>query len=497
MTLSSRLQLPDRKQLALALASGLLYVFGLAPWDFWPISLLSVIVLFTLLSDQPAIKAGWLGWAWGTGMWLSGAAWLWVSIYEFGSTSAPTASLMLLAVAVIMGFATALQSLLWRSLGEQRWPILGFTALWVVFEWLRSWVLTGFPWLYLGYGFLDTSLAGFAPIGGVFMVSALALLSALLVARMRPISWVIVGLIWLGGATLRQHAFTHPLGTPISVSIVQGNIPQDDKWQENEQDAIIKIYRNLSRSEWGRDIILWPEAAITKFFDDAAADLLDLDTKAIQQHSTLITGIPYVSEDGPPYRYYNSIIALGMGRGLYEKQRLVPFGEYIPFEQELRGLMPFFNLPMSSFSWGSEHQQPLQAGLLRVQGSICYEIAYPSLIQHQAAQADLFVIISNDAWFGGSHGPWQHFEMVRMRALENGRYFLSGTNNGISAIVDPSGKVVRQAPQFQATVLRGTIRAMTGLTPWTVWGNKLVLIPCFTILILLAYRARHQRRARS
>ncbi len=497
MSLAQRLQIPEPKKLGLALVSGLFYVLGLAPWDFWPISLLSVVALYTLLAEQPPAQAGWLGWAWGTGMWLSGAAWLWVSIHEFGSTSAPVASAMLLVVAVIMGFSTALQSLLWRSLGKQRWPILGFTALWVVFEWLRSWVLTGFPWLYLGYGFLDTSLAGFAPVGGVFMVSALALMSALLVMRMRPTGWVIVGLIWLGGSTLRHHAFTYAWGPTISVSIVQGNIPQDEKWQDTEQDAIIKIYRDLSRNEWGRDIVLWPEAAITKFYDDAAADLLDLDTQAAKHHSTLITGIPYVSEDGPPYRYYNSIIALGNGRGLYEKQRLVPFGEYIPFEQELRGLMPFFNLPMSSFSWGPDKQQPLRAGLYRVQGSICYEIAYPALIQHQAAQADFFVIISNDAWFGGSHGPWQHFEMVRMRALENGRYFLSGTNNGVSAIVDPSGHVVREAPQFRATVLRGTIRAMTGLTPWTVWGNKLILIPSFTILALMAYRARLQRRLRS
>ncbi|NNM52624.1 MAG: apolipoprotein N-acyltransferase [Pseudomonadales bacterium] len=473
-------------RMLLGLLVGLLYCLGLAPWDYWIISLGSVWGFSRLLQKTTPQHAFWLGWAYGIGLWASGVSWLWVSIHEFGDTSSWLAALMVLLVAVVMGFMTAVQGLIYVAARINRSPVWGFAALWVLFEWLRSWVLTGFPWLYLGYGFIDTPLAGYAPIGGVFLVSAMACLGVLLLAAMKGRSAMLAAMIIVLGWGLQHHAYTHALGKPLTVSIIQGNIPQDTKWDESSQDSIIATYKKLSRQEWGRDIVLWPEAAITKFYDEATDDLIDLDSLASTHGSTLITGIPYVAPGGPPYYYYNAVIALGQGRGIYKKQRLVPFGEYVPFASVLRGLMPFFDLPMSGFSWGRLDQPPLQAGWIRVQPSICYEVAYPELLQYQARSAELLVTISNDAWFGGSHGPWQHFEMVRMRSLETGRYFLSGTNNGISAIVNPQGKVVSEAPQFRQAVLRGQVSAMVGLTPWLVVGNTLVIGLSLSILGVVA-----------
>ncbi len=482
--------LPAYRQLLLSLFAGLVFCLGLAPWGLWPLSLASVFSLWRLLAGRSPRPAFFIGWAYGIGLWGSGVSWLWVSIHEHGNTSGGLAALMVLFVALVMGLLSGLQASFYRRYCAQGEGVAGFVGSWVLFEWLRSWLFTGFPWLFLGDAMIDTPLAGYAACGGVFLVSGLACLCALLLAHPRPRQGLALLLIGLGGHLLYVHDFTHPQGPALSVSLVQGNIDQDSKWDVANEDAIIATYRRLSRSEWGRDIVLWPEAAITKFYDEAANDLQSLQERAQTRGSTLITGIPYAEPYGQDYIYFNTVIALGKGAGIYAKQRLVPFGEYVPFAALLRGLMPFFDLPMSGFTPGPAHQPPLRAGLWRVQPSICYEIAYPQLLQAQAASADLLVTVSNDAWFGNSHGPQQHFAMVRMRALESGRYFLSGTNNGVTAIVDPKGRVIARAPSFQAYVLRGQIHAMQGLTPWLVWGVKPTLL-----LALLACLLGRRRSA--
>lgn len=475
----------------LALLGGLVLPLSFAPFDWWPVGLLSTSLLISVLAGQSPRQSFRTGWAFGIGLWGSGVSWLWVSIHDHGDTSAWLAALMVLFVAVVMGLLSSLQTWTYTRLGLDRRPWLSFPALWVLFEWLRSWLFTGFPWLYVGYGYIDTPLAGFAPMGGVFLVSGLAVFTSVVLCwqlrHIRQPQWSLLAAVvifWTAGAALKGIAWTRSVGEAQSVSIVQGNIPQDVKWETAMQDKTIAIYRQLSASEWGRDIVLWPEAAITKFLHEALPDLEALDSTARRHHSALITGIPYVDPDGPPYRFYNSVLALGEGHGLYHKQRLVPFGEYIPFESLLRGAMPFFDLPMSSFSWGQKDQSPLLIKRLLVQPSICYEVAYPELLQAQASHADLLVTISNDAWFGASHGPHQHLEMVRMRALETGRYYLRGTNNGISAIIGPKGQILARAPQFTRTVLRGQVYAVHGLTPWLVVGNHLVLLICTIALML-------------
>ena len=289
--------------------------------------------------------------------------------------------------------------------------------------------------------------------------------------------------------------WTKPKGTPdLSVSLIQGNIPQDLKWLTEYQVETLKIYATLTSTEWGRDIVLWPESSIPMFQTDAVGFISEMVKMAKETNTTWVTGIPYKDEAAfdeandkyPPF--YNSVIALGAeAEGLYKKQRLVPFGEYIPFEG-LLDILP--NLAGSqeilSYSRGSDNQSPLRVRGHNLGAAVCYEVAYPDTTRKNAINTDFLLTISNDAWFGTSAGPLQHLQMVQMRALENGRWFMRATNTGVTAIIDHKGRIVKRAPQFERTVLRGDIQARVGNTPFMRFGNYPILI-VIALLLLLSY----------
>ncbi|MDH4041784.1 MAG: apolipoprotein N-acyltransferase, partial [Gammaproteobacteria bacterium] len=198
---------------------------------------------------------------------------------------------------------------------------------------------------------------------------------------------------------------------------------------------------------------------------------------------TLFVGAPYLAEQGDGY--FNSVIAVGQGEGVYHKQHLVPFGEYVPLERQLRGLIAFFDLPMSAFSSGPPDQPPLRAGAYRVAPFLCYEVVYPELVARSARNSDLLLTISNDSWFGKSIGPLQHLQMAQMRALENGRYMIRGTNNGVSAIIDQRGQIVARTDQFVEATLTGDVEVMLGNTPFGTFGVTPVIAGCGVALLLM------------
>jgi apolipoprotein N-acyltransferase len=187
---------------------------------------------------------------------------------------------------------------------------------------------------------------------------------------------------------------------------------------------------------------------------------------------------------------YNSVVGLGAGSGIYHKRRLVPFGEYLPLDSLLRGLINFFDLPMSDFSPGPNKAAMIRAGEYKLAPFLCYEIVYPDLVRASAAEADILLTISNDTWFGDSNGPLQHMEMARMRALENGRYLIRSTNNGVTAFVDYKGQVTQQLPQFTQDVLRGEVKVMQGTTPFTRFGHWPTLLLAFTLLFAVTLHTR-------
>ena len=478
----------------LAAAAGALITLSLAPFGFWPLGIVSCGLLAFLLKDLNPIQSAIRGWFYGLGMFGAGTSWVYVSIHTFGNAPIPLAAGLTVLFSMGLGLFIAIPLYLYgrfipnTPLGNT----LGFAAIWGLSEWLRSWLLTGFPWLFVGYGHLNSPLTGWAPVGGVMFISFIIALSGAVIAdaiRRKRITWPLVAptlALWLLGPLLNTVHWTSASDKEdISVALVQANIPQSIKWDRDQYWPTLKLYRHLSEPLWAKhDIIIWPEAAIPGYYQTAKPFLDQESAKAEQHDSTLITGLPtmQVNPDGQR-RFFNSIIALGDGQGLYHKQQLVPFGEYVPLESLLRGLIDFFDLPMSAFTAGGNDQSLLKAGNVSLSPSICYEVIYGDLVAHTVPEADILLTISNDAWFGESIGPLQHMEMAQMRALETGRYMIRATGNGISAIVDERGRILQRSQQFKREILEGKAQLRQGATPFAATGSLPFVLGCFALCL--------------
>ena len=484
-------QLPFLYPFLISLFSGAIFSFALAPYYYWWLALLSPALLYASLRHRSARQAFGIGWAYGFGLWFVGAFWLYTSIHVYGDTSAFLSVLMIIFMAFVMGLFTALQTWIYRRFFPE--TPLTFAPIWIFFEWAKTWIFTGFPWLFVGYAFTERFLDHYAPLFGVFGVSFVVILLACALVEIlnKRVFWIIPSLVLLFGAWAVSHLefVQEKAEKPLSVSLIQGNIPQDLKWLTEYQVKTLMIYANLSRTEWGQDLIVWPESSIPMFQTDIEPFLAAMNTQAKKTGTAWVTGIPYwdLSESDVEQHpmYYNSIMASGdESSGLYKKQRLVPFGEYIPLSGWLSWVLPALqNDPsMSGFSRGASTQKPLNIKNRHLGAAICYEVAYPNLTRRNASQSDYLVTVSNDAWFTGTAGPWQHLQMVQMRAKENGRWFIRATNTGVTAFIDHHGHIVKQAPIDKATVLRGELPAMQGetlymrLSDWPILGFSLFLL---------------------
>ncbi len=492
----------------IALAAGAITPLALAPFDLWLLALLSIALFYLGLRDLNPRQAAWRGWYYGFGLFAAGTSWVYVSIHDYGAASPALAAFLTLGFVAGLGLLLALAAWLWaRWLRRSEAPLadaLAFAALWLAQEAFRSWFLTGFPWLYAGYSQLDGPLAGLAPVGGVWLLSfVLALSAALLVnlaqlrARKAFLATAIVLLAapWVAGLVLKGHAWTTPAGEPLKVAAMQGNIEQNLKWDPAQLNAQLALYRDLSFSAEPTDLIIWPETAVPVLKAQAAGYLQVMQRFANERQAALITGVPIrqANARGEP-RYYNAVSVFGQGDGDYLKQKLVPFGEYVPLQEVLRGLIAFFNLPMSDFARGSPDQPLLQAKGYKIATFICYEVVYPEFAAGLAARSELLLTVSNDAWFGRSIGPLQHLQMAQMRALEAGRWMIRATNNGMTVLIDPFGRITEQLPQFEQGVLYGEVVPMQQLTPYLYWRGWPLLILC---TLLLAWALLAGRMART
>lgn len=487
---------------SLTLAAGALITLTLAPFDLWPLTFFACIILYLGLSQLSSSQAALRGWWFGLGMFASGTSWVYVSIHDYGSAAPPLA--LFLTVIFVAGLALflALFGWLWARFFRQNQHsisnALAFAALWVVIEAFRGWFLTGFPWLYIGYSQLNGPLAGLAPLGGVWLISfVLALSSALLVSLALSQQWlprITAGLLlialWGLGFSMQGHQWTEPAGEPLSVTAIQGNIEQNLKWDPAQIEAQLTLYQSLTINAQPSDLVIWPETAVPILKDQAQGYLDSMERIISRQDSALITGLPLRQNDHQgDLRYYNAITTLGDSQGEYRKQKLVPFGEYVPLQDLLRGLIAFFDLPMSDFARGPSQQLPLNAKGYKIAPYICYEVVYPEFATELAAQSDLLLTISNDTWFGTSIGPMQHLQMAQMRALEAGRWMIRATNNGVSALIDPKGQITATVPQFEQAVLRGAVVPMQGLTPYLHWQSwPLVLLSALCLILAIVER---------
>jgi apolipoprotein N-acyltransferase len=479
-------------RLLLAFAAGALVPLSFSPVDLWPVALLSTAVLYVLLADAGPRRAALIGWSFGFGLFGVGASWVYVSIHDFGNAPPALAGVLTFLFVVGLGLFLALQTWLYRRLGAAKHPVLGFAATWALGEWFRSWFLTGFPWLYLGYAHVTTPLAGIAPLFGVIGISfVLALSSALsgeCFLRYRKLASArallsshlptLLVVLWAAAMMPRNIAWTQATGS-LDVGLVQANIPQDLKFDPGARARNLDTYLKLSAPLWDKDLVIWSETAVPAVYAAEAPIVAELSALADSRGATLLTGIFGRTDDNT----HNSAVVLGDGTGLWHKQKLVPFGEYVPLRALSAGLLELFELPMSSIVPGPAGQDLLAVAQHSVAPFICYEIVYPDFVRRYARDADLLVTISNDTWFGSSWGPHQHMQMSAMRALENGRWLARATNNGVSALVNERGVIVAQAPQFEETTLSGTVQLMSGRTPWSRWGNWPLLILCALLLL--------------
>jgi len=308
--------------------------------------------------------------------------------------------------------------------------------------------------------------------------------------------WAMAGLVlaltfvpWIAAPAMNRVDWTGISEQPITFAAMQGNIPQQVKWDPDFLRDQIVTYLTLTENHWDTDLILWPETAIPITQDQAGKIIEHIDGK-LGENSTLITGIPWYgfSDRIEDFTYHNSIMAIGNGGGMYHKQKLVPFGEYVPLQGLLRGLIGFFDLPMSSFSPGPGRQGPLKVNGIDVMPFICYEVAYPDFVAFNSRAAGLLLTISNDGWFGDSIGPLQHLQIARMRALETGRYMLRGTNNGVTAIINEKGQITGRIPQFERATLTGEVFTATGSTPYMRTGSWPVLTLAAILIVFVRER---------
>ncbi|MCL5260136.1 MAG: apolipoprotein N-acyltransferase [Gammaproteobacteria bacterium] len=481
----------------IAIAAGLALPFAFAPFGYYPLAILVPALLMFLWLNATPRQAFSRGWLFGLGFFGLGVYWIFISIHQFGEAPVWLALLITALLVMFLALYIAINGYLITQVFKNNSLtkfLLAFPASWVLFEWLRGYVITGFPWLYLGYSQISSPLRGVAPILGVYGVSFVCvLLSGAIVALwafrkkffVEIFILLMCVLIWFGSSYLTKISWTKADSKTIKVSLVQGNIPLEQKWNSKQILPILRDYYLPTSKHWDSKIIVWPEAAIPTFSFEIQMFLKGLDFQAKLHQATILSGIPVYN--AATKQYFNGMLALGKNHGTYLKRHLVPFGEFVPFKSYLGWIGKFVIIPMSGFSSGPEAQPDLFADDILVAPFICYEIAYPYLVLDYLPKALLLVTISEDSWFGRSFAAMQQLEISRMRSLETGRYQLVSTNTGMTAIINPHGKIVSIVPKFKPEVLTAEIRAMHGKTPWVSYGKNLwwllMLISIFIALI--------------
>ena len=471
-------------------------MLGFSPFDLLPAALLAFAFLIHGLVRAPSARAAALvGYWFGLGLFGAGVSWVFVSIHRFGGMPAPLAAFATLGfcafLAVFPALAGALQARIPASPALR--AVLVIPACWTLIEWVRSWILTGFPWLTAGYAAIDSPLAGFAPLGGVYLLSFAMLASAGLLwcvafrqgRRVAAVAFVALGAT---GAALKLIAWSEPSGPALTASLLQGNIPQDLKFDPARYGRTLDIYARLVDQSRGRLIIL-PETAAPRFLDQVEPAFLEhLAAVARRNNGDTLLGVPVRTG---PTSYFNSVISLGGSpRQQYSKTHLVPFGEFIPFGFAwVNSVLAF---PLADFTRGDSRPKPLAVAGERVAVNICYEDVFGAEIIRQLPEATLLVNVSNVAWFGDSLAPRQHLQIARMRTLETGRMLLASTNSGVTAAIGVDARVIAELPQFVEGKLEVTAQGYKGVTPYVRWGDWMALAVCAlaaALAIVLARRA--------
>ena len=486
----------------LAFCAGLLAVFGFAPFKLFLLPVVALALLFAQwLHVGNARAAARVGFAFGFGLFGAGIGWIYVALHDYGDMPF---LLALPATALFAAFLALFPALAGYAQAKLRAPawvsaVLVMPVLWVLIEWLRGMILTGFPWLAFGYSQVEASpLAGYAPLLGVYGVSLALALSTGLIAGLGQMRWsrqgklalAVLAVLWSGGAALRAIAWTQAIGEPFTVALLQGNVAQDLKFKENALAGTLEIYRRLALQSKARLMVL-PETALPLLRHEVPQSLLEqLRDHARQNGGDILVG----SFERNQGSYYNSVFTLGVAdEQHYRKQHLVVFGEFIPLRPLFGWLInEVLNIPMGDLARGDAQQAPLNVAGQRVAVNICYEDVFGEEIIRALPQATLLVNVTNDAWYGNSHAAAQHNQMSQMRALESGRMMLRATNTGVTSIIGVNGRVQAMLPQHEEGVLTGQVQGYVGSTPYVRWGNALALL-LMALLLAAGWGLRGRR----
>jgi len=490
LIITSRLRSP-----LIAFALGALAVASFAPLGFFPLAVVALAWLAREWSVASPAQAFRVGYAFGFGLFAAGVSWIYVSLHDIGGMPAVVAGLATFIfcafLALFPALAGWLQARIPASLAVRAAVLI--PAAWTLGEWVRSWILTGFPWLSFGYASARWPLQGYAPLGGVFALSFLTvMLGALLWLAMRgPRRFVwasaIVALLALGEG-LRHVEWTAPTGEPLTVALLQGNIEQSLKFDPRRYVRTLETYAALANDTKAR-LIVFPETAVPRFLDTVDPRYIEfLDRVARRNNGDLLLGVPTRKSAD---EFYNSVITLGVSpRQLYNKVHLVPYGEFVP--PGLAWTLRMVNIPMSDFSRGTPDQSVLAAAGQKIGVNVCYEDAFGDAIARQLPEATLLVNVSNVAWFGDSLAPAQHLQMGQLRAAETGRMYLTATNTGITAAIDRDARVLGALPQFTEGRLETSAQGYVGATPYVRWRDWPIVLLALGALVACTVIARRK-----
>ncbi len=489
----------------IAFALGALGTLAYSPFDYWFIAFLSAAGLIWSAQLTRRNVALWATFAWSIGYFCIGINWIHVSMIQFGGVPVMVSYLAVFLLACYL----AIYNLLFTYISHRfRWhnPFV-LSALFTFTEYLREVVFTGFPWLQFGYAQIDSPFFGVAPLLGVegltffvmvisaYLVKWLKNPQISLVGKNTSSTMIAVILLLAFAAQFLSFVQKDPQKRPLVVSLVQGNIEQKMKWDPQHFNYTVQTYAELLKPLLGKsDLIVLPESAIPSLEGQIQPLLMDFQRAAEMKQSEIIIGTLY---QNPRQELFNSAVLLGnpaqpytgTETNRYNKHHLVPFGEYVPFGSVLDWMREVFVLPVN-LSQGDFVQKPLLAKGQKFNLAICYEVIFGHQVQqNQLAQnADYLLTITNDAWFGSSIGPHQHFQMARMRALELGKPLIRAANTGITAVVDASGQISAQIPQFEEGVLTTPIQPTTGQTPYGRFGRWILYALCLVLIGFAMYQ---------
>jgi len=495
----------------LALLSGALLALSFPRYGHPAVAWVALVPLIVAVAQPRTSRAH----AWWLGL-IAGAVYFGGTIYwtsgvmsQYGGIAWPLAAPIAGLLVAYMALFPAAWAWTTRVLVDRSGAAALAAApfVWVATEWLRTVLFGGFPWALLGYTQTTVlPVAQLASVFGVYGVSALLVLvsvglTRLLVGpargRWQPavVAAVVVTAVGALGSWRVQDSRLTREGTPLRVGLVQGNVAQDEKWDPAREEEILTRYLRLSGEavDRGAQLVIWPESATPFYFEESPRGR-EVRAFARARQTWLLIGSDELAE-GPPTVSYNAAFLVGPDgdtKGVYRKVHLVPFGEYVP----LRRLL-FFAAPLvesvSDFAAG-DSVVVLPMGTTGVSTAICYEVVYPRLIRDGVlAGSQLLTTITNDAWFGRSSAPFQHFEMASMRAIEQGRYLVRAANTGISGIVDPYGRVLQASGLFTTGVFVGDVRLLQDLTIYARIGDVLAYASLAATIVALALSSGRNR----